>query len=136
MHFSKTLATAATFAMTAYASFPVASVSFLSWEKCDVGHPALGEPKFSAEVSATPVTCDKTTVNRDWSIDNYSFRAHMDTKDTFACHGVTIWNNDGCAGEPVHFLPFHHGPFTEGQCLPDILGPGYVSFKLACHGFH
>ncbi|KAI2701970.1 hypothetical protein CBS147332_7746 [Penicillium roqueforti] len=135
MHFSKTLATAATFAMTVYAGFPVASVSFLSWEKCDIGRPALGEAKFSADVSVTPVTCDKTPVNRDWSIDNYSFRARLDTKDTIFCHGVTIWNNDGCSGEPVYFLPFEHSPFAEGQCLPDILQPGYVSFKLACEGF-
>lgn len=121
--------------MTVYAGFPVASVSFQSWEKCDVGHPALGEPKFSVDVSVTPATCDKTTVNRDWSINNYSFHARMDTKDTSSCHGVIVWNNDGCSGEPVHFLPFQHGPFSEGQCLPDILEPGFVSFKLACPGF-
>jgi hypothetical protein len=121
--------------MTAYAGLPVASIDFLSWEKCDVGHPAIGQPKFSASVTATPLTCDKTTVNRDWSIDNYSFRARLDTKDSIFCHGVTIWNNDGCSGKPVYFQPFDHSPFTEGQCLPDILEPGYVSFKLACEGF-
>lgn len=121
--------------MTAYAGLPVASIEFLSWEKCDVGHPANGHAKFSADVTATPVTCDKTTVNRDWSIDNYSFRVHLDTKDAAFCHGVTIWNNDGCAGEPAHFQPLSHGPFTEGQCLPDIFEPGFLSFKLACGGF-
>ncbi|CAI7597307.1 unnamed protein product [Penicillium glandicola] len=135
MHFSKTLATAATFAMTAYAGFPVASVFFLSWEKCDVGHPALGEPKSSAEVSTTPVTCDATPVSHDWSVDNYSFRARVDTKDAGICHGVLVWNNEYCSGDPVHFLPFHNSPLIEGQCLADILDPGFVSFKLACDGF-
>ncbi|KAJ5499542.1 hypothetical protein LT330_000411 [Penicillium expansum] len=135
MHFSKTLATAATFAMTVYAGFPVASVSFQSWEKCDIGYPTLGEPKFSVDVAVTPATCDKTTVNRDWSINNYAFKARLDTKDTAFCQGVIIWNNEGCSGEPVHFLPFNHSPFAEGQCIPDILDPGFVSFKLACAGF-
>jgi hypothetical protein len=120
--------------MTAYAGMPVASVQFNSWETCDVGVPTHGQPKFTADVTATPLTCDKTTVNRDWSIDNYSFSAHLDTKDTLFCSGVVIWNNDGCSGKPVHFLPFHHSPIAEGQCLPDILDPGYVSFKLACEG--
>lgn len=121
--------------MTAYAGLPVASIQFQSWEKCDIGLPAGGEPKFTADVIATPVTCDKTIVNRDWSIENYSFNAHLDTKDSIFCHGVTIWNNDGCSGTPDYFLPFNHSPFVEGQCLPDFLEPGYVSFKLACEGF-
>ena len=120
----------AALALSAQAAFPVASVEFQSWETCDVGAPALGEPKFKAAVSATPVTCDKTTVNRDWSIDNYSFTAHLDTKDALLCSGVTVWNNEDCSGEPIYFLPFEHGPVAQGQCLPDILDPGYVSFKM------
>lgn len=124
----------AALALGAQAAFPVASVEFQSWESCDVGAPALGEPKFKAAVSATPVTCDKTTVNRDWSIDYYSFNAHLDTKDALFCHGVTVWNNEDCSGEPVYFLPFEGGPVAQGQCLPDILDPGYVSFKMECFG--
>ncbi|KAJ5773505.1 hypothetical protein N7457_008401 [Penicillium paradoxum] len=135
MHFSKTLITAATFAMTAYAGLPVASIEFLSWEQCNVGHSAHGEAKFSADVAANPLTCEKTTINSDWSIDSYSFRARLDTKDAALCHGVAVWNNDDCTGKPVHFQPFHHGPLTEGRCIPDILEPGFVSFKLACPGF-
>jgi hypothetical protein len=121
--------------MTAYAALPVASIEFLSWESCDVGAPALGQSKFSADVTATPVTCDKTTVNRDWSIDNYSFRARLDTKDALFCSGVAIWNNDGCSGRPDHFLPFNYSPIAEGECIPDILEPGYVSVKLICEGY-
>jgi hypothetical protein len=121
--------------MTAYAAVPAASVEFLSWEKCDVGAPARGQAKFSADVTATPLTCDKTPVNRDWSIDNYSFRARLATKDAFFCQGVIVWNNDGCSGEPAAFVPFHHEPVVEGECLPDIFEPGYVSFKLACEGY-
>ncbi|KAJ5682551.1 hypothetical protein N7462_005716 [Penicillium macrosclerotiorum] len=135
MHFSKTLASAALLALPAYAAFPVASVEFQSWESCDVGAPAIGEPKFKASVTATPATCDKTTVNRDWSIDNYSFKAYIDTKDALLCHGVTIWNTDDCSGEPTYFLPFDGSPVAQGQCLPDFLDPGYVSFKLDCFGF-
>ncbi|KAJ5468133.1 hypothetical protein N7475_005885 [Penicillium sp. IBT 31633x] len=135
MHFSKTLSTVAIFAMTAYAGLPAASVEFLSWESCPVGHPAHSEPKFSAEVVATPITCDKTTINPDWSIDNYSFRVHLDTKEAAFCHGVTIWNNDDCSGRPAYFQPLGHSPFTEGQCLPAIFEPGFISFKLACEGF-
>ncbi|KAJ5985752.1 hypothetical protein N7499_007956 [Penicillium canescens] len=132
MHFSKTLATVATFAMSAYAAMPVASVDFQSWESCDVGAPVTGQPKFVARVTATPLTCDKTPVNPDWSIDNYSFTAKLATKDAAYCHGVIIWNNDGCSGKPTTFLPFDDSPFAVGKCLPDILDPGYVSFKLAC----
>lgn len=121
--------------MTALAAFPVASVEFQSWETCDPGYPAIGEPKFKADVTATPATCDKTTVNPDWSIDFYSFKAFMDTKDTLMCEGVTVWNNDACSGQPVYFLPFAGEPVEQGQCLPDFLEPGYVSFQLACHGF-
>ncbi|KAJ5883124.1 uncharacterized protein N7473_010010 [Penicillium subrubescens] len=135
MHFSKTLASAALLVLPACAAFPVASVEFQSWETCPVGAPALGEPKFKAAVTATPVTCDKATVNRDWSIDNYAFKAYLDTKDALLCSGVTIWNNDDCSGEPVSFLPFDGEPVVQGQCLPDILDPGYVSFRLECFGF-
>ncbi|CAG7993172.1 unnamed protein product [Penicillium salamii] len=136
MHFTKTLASVAALSMTAYAAVPVASVQLQSWEQCDIGFPALGEPKFTADVAVTPLTCDKTTLNRDWSINNWSFKAHLDTKDAQLCRGVVIWNNEGCTGKPVHFLPFdHHSPIAEGQCLPDTLEPGYVSFKLACDEF-
>ncbi|KAJ5224889.1 uncharacterized protein N7469_008392 [Penicillium citrinum] len=134
MFFSKTIASVAALAIGAQAAMPVASVEFQSWETCDVGAPAIGEPKFTEAVTATPVTCDKATVNRQWDIDNYSFKAHLDTKDALLCSGVTIWNNDDCSGRPVTFLPFEGGPIAQGQCLPDILDPGYVSFKLECFG--
>lgn len=120
--------------MAAQAAFPVASVQFQSWETCEPGYPAVGEPKFKADITATPVTCDKTTVNRDWSIDYFSFKAFMDTKDAELCSGVTVWNNDACSGEPAYFLPFTGRPVEQGQCLPDFLEPGYVSFKLECFG--
>ncbi|KAJ5450605.1 uncharacterized protein N7458_007054 [Penicillium daleae] len=135
MHFSKTLASAVLLALPAYAALPVASIDFQSWESCPVGAPALGEPKFKAAAIATPVTCDKATVNRDWSIDNYSFTAYLDTKDALLCSGITIWNNDDCTGEPVWFLPFDGEPVVQGQCLPDILDAGYVSFRLECFDF-
>ncbi|KAJ5161678.1 hypothetical protein N7492_007070 [Penicillium capsulatum] len=137
MHFSKTISAAvlALGPMAAHAAFPVASIQFNSWEQCDVGAPAHGEAKFKADVTATPVTCDKTTVNRDWSINNYSFRTFIDTKDALLCEGVTVWNNDDCSGRPAYFQPLGHGPVTEGQCLSDFLDPGFVSFKLECHGF-
>lgn len=121
--------------MVAQAAFPVASLEFNSWERCDVGRPARGEAKFKADVTANPLTCDKTTVNRDWSINNYSFRAFLDTKDALLCEGVTVWNNEDCSGNPSYFLPLSHGPVTEGLCLDEFLEPGYVSFKLECHGF-
>lgn len=133
----QTLASAAILAlgpMAVQAAFPVASVEFQSWETCDDGYPAVGTPKFKADITATPATCDKTTVNRDWSIDHYSFKAYLDTKDAFLCSGVTVWNNDGCSGEPVYFLPFTGKPVEQGACLPDFLEPGYVSFKLECYG--
>ncbi|KAJ5082388.1 hypothetical protein N7532_011431 [Penicillium argentinense] len=134
MHFSKTLTSVAALALGAHAGLPVASVEFQSWESCDVGAPAVGEPKFKTDATATPLTCDKALVNRDWSIDFYSFKAHLDTKDALLCSGVTVWNDDSCSGEPVYFLPFHGEPVAQGQCLPDILDPGYVSFKLECFG--
>lgn len=121
--------------MAAQAAFPVASLEFNSWESCDVGRPAIGEAKFKDDVTATPATCDKTTVNRQWDIDNYSFRAHIDTKDAMLCQGVHIWNNDDCSGETAYFMPFNGRPVVEGLCLPDFLEPGFVSFKLECHGF-
>lgn len=114
---------------------PIASVEFQSWETCDPGLPAIGEAKFTAAVTATPVTCDKATVDRQWNIDYYSFKAFLDTKDAFLCQGVTIWNNDDCSGSPVSFLPFHGSPVEQGLCLADSLDPTYVSFKLACEGF-
>lgn len=117
------------------AGFPVASVEFQSWESCDVGLPAVGEPTFKADITATPATCDKTTVNRDWNIDNYSFKVYMDTEDTWMCEGVTVWNNDACSGEPAYFLPFTGAPVTQGQCLPEFLEPGFVSVQLSCPGF-
>lgn len=117
------------------AAMPIASVEFQSWETCDVGAPALGEPKFKAAITATPATCDKTTVNRDWSIDNYAFKAYLDTKDALLCSGVAVWNNDDCSGHPVTFVPFHGEPVEQGQCLPDILDPGFVSVRLECEGF-
>lgn len=112
----------------------MASVEFQSWETCDDGYPAEGTPKFKADITATPATCDKTTVNRDWSIDHYSFKAYLDTKDALMCSGLTVWNNDGCSGEPAYFLPFTGKPVEQGECLPDFLDPGYVSFKLECFG--
>ncbi|KAJ5351262.1 hypothetical protein N7541_002061 [Penicillium brevicompactum] len=136
MHFTKTLASVAAFSMTAYAALPVASIEFQSWEQCDIGAPATGTPKFTADITATPVTCDKTPVNREWSINNYAFKAHLDTKDAHLCHGLIVWNNDGCSGKPKHFVPFGgFGEAIEGTCLPDDLDTGYVSFKLACEGF-
>ncbi|KAJ5578350.1 uncharacterized protein N7459_007314 [Penicillium hispanicum] len=138
MQLSTALASVAILALgpiAAQASFPVASVEFLSWEECDVGAPALGEPKFKADITTTPATCDKTTVDRDWSIDNYSFRAFHDTKESLLCHGVKVWNNDQCSGEPSYFLPFNGEPVVNGECLPDFLEPTYVSFKLDCFGF-
>ncbi|KAJ5434607.1 hypothetical protein N7491_005202 [Penicillium cf. griseofulvum] len=137
MHFSKSLATAATLAMTVYAGFPVARVTLLSWEGCSVGRPTLGEPKYTTEASVNPLICDRAPVNRDWTIDNFSFNVHMATKDTAFCYGMTVWNNDNCSGKPVHFQPFQssYSPLIEGKCLPDILDPGFVSFKLACEGF-
>lgn len=131
----QTLAAAALLVLPAYAAFPVASIEFQSWETCPVGAPALGEPKFQAAVTATPVTCDKANVNRDWSINNYAFKAYLNTKDALLCSGVTIWNNDDCSGNPVSFLPFDGEAVVQGQCLPDILDPGYVSFQLDCFGF-
>lgn len=121
--------------MVAQAGFPAASVEFQSWESCDVGAPAFGEPKFKADVTATPATCDKTTVNPDWSIDNYAFKAYLVTEDALMCEGIAIWNNDACSGEPAYFLPFNGLPVVQGQCLPDFLDPGFVSFQLACPGF-
>lgn len=35
----------------------------------------------------------------------------------------------------MSFLPFDGEPVVQGQCLPDVLEPGYVSFKLECFGF-
>jgi hypothetical protein len=35
----------------------------------------------------------------------------------------------------VSFLPFDGEPVVQGQCLPDVLDPGYVSFKLECFDF-
>ncbi|KAJ5391829.1 hypothetical protein N7509_007319 [Penicillium cosmopolitanum] len=132
MHFSKTLATVAALALGAQAGFPVASIEFQSWEECPVGAPPHGEPKAKESVVATPVTCDKTVVNRDWSVDHYSFTAHLDTKDALLCSGVTVWNSEDCSGKPIYFLPFEGGPVAQGQCLPDILDPTYVSFKMSC----
>lgn len=129
----QTLASVAVFALGVHAGFPVASVEFQSWEECPAG-PGQGEPKAKESVVATPVTCDKTPVNRDWSVDHYSFTAHLDTKDALLCSGVTIWNNEDCSGDPVYFLPFEGGPVAEGQCLPDILDPTYVSMKMDCFG--
>ncbi|KAJ5738788.1 hypothetical protein N7493_001943 [Penicillium malachiteum] len=138
MHFTTFLASAAMLALgpiAAQAGMPIASVEFQSWETCDVGAPALGEPKFKASITATPVTCDKTTVNRDWSIDKYAFKAILDTKDALFCSGVTVWNNDDCSGTPDYFLPLGDGPVTQGQCLPDFLDAGFVSVRLECDFF-
>jgi hypothetical protein len=121
--------------MSAYAALPVASVDFLSWEKCDVGCPATGEPKFSAPVTATSVTCDKLPVNRDWSIDYHSFRVHLDTEAARWCSGVEVWNNEGCAGKPDIFVPLDGERDVNGLCLPDTLEPTFISFKLACEEF-
>lgn len=122
-------------ALGAHAAFPVASIEFESWEQCDIGFPVQGEPKFKADVTATPLTCDKTTVNRDWSINNYAFKAFIDTKDALLCHGFTVWNTDDCSGNPWTYVPFDGKPVIEGICLPDSLDPGFVSFKLDCFGF-
>jgi hypothetical protein len=110
-------------------------VDFQSWEACPAGAPAQGEPKGEDGVIATPVTCDKAAVKRDWSIDYYSFRAHLDTKDAFLCSGVTVWNNEDCTGKPFYFLPFDDEPVVQGQCLPDIFDGDYVSVRLECFGF-
>lgn len=126
---------AAMFALGAHAAFPVASIEFNSWEECDIGIPPKGEAKFKADVTATPLTCDKTTVNRDWSINNYSFRAFLDTKDALLCHGITVWNSDDCSGKPWTYVSFDGEPVVDGVCLPDTLDAGFVSFKLDCFGF-
>ncbi|KAJ5937751.1 hypothetical protein N7454_004093 [Penicillium verhagenii] len=131
MHFTTTLVSAAILAV-AHAGLPIASLEFQSWETCDVGVPVHGEPKFKASVTATTVTCDKTTVNRDWSIDNFAFKAYIDTKDALFCNGVHVWNNDNCAGDSDYFMPFDHQPVVQGVCLPDFLDPGFVSFQLDC----
>ncbi|CEO59364.1 hypothetical protein PMG11_04041 [Penicillium brasilianum] len=135
MYFSKILASAALLVLPAYAGFPVASVDFQAWESCPAGASAPGEPKGNDGVIATPVTCDKAAVKRDWSIDYYSFRAYLDTKDAFLCSGVTVWNNEDCTGKPFYFLPFEGEPVVQGQCLPDIFDGGYVSVRLECFGF-
>lgn len=108
------------------------SLDFQSWESCDVGAPARGEPKFKAQLVATSVTCEKTTVNRDWSIDNYSFKAYLATKESVFCSGIHVWNNADCSGEDAYFMPLDGKPVVEGICLPDFLDPGFVSFKLEC----
>lgn len=109
--------------MAAQAAFPVASVEFQSWETCDDGYPAVGTPKFKADITANPATCDKTPVNRDWSIDHYSFKSYLDTKDALMCSGVTVWNNDGCSGEPAYFLPFTAGPSSRAHVSLTSLSP-------------
>ncbi|KAJ5627750.1 hypothetical protein N7490_009978 [Penicillium lividum] len=131
MHFSTTLISATLLAV-AHAGLPIASIDFQSWESCDVGLPVQGEPKFKASLTATTVTCEKTTVNRDWSIDNYAFKAYIDTKEALWCSGVSVWNNADCSGNVDYFMPLDHEPVTEGVCLPDFLDAGFVSFKLEC----
>ena len=121
--------------IAAHAAYPVATVEFSSWEQCDLGVPALGEAKTKTQITATPATCDKTAVSRDWSVDYYSFRAFPDTKDALLCRGVEVWNNDDCSGQPSYFLPFNGEPVVNGECLPDFLDPTYVSIKLDCFGF-
>ncbi|KAJ5833877.1 hypothetical protein N7474_002188 [Penicillium riverlandense] len=138
MHFSQTFAAAAVLAlgpMTVLAGFPVATVEFQTWESCDVGAPAIGEPKSTRQVSVTSLTCGHTSVDRDWSVNNYSFSAHLIGDDSGCCSSVSVWNNDDCSDEPVYELPFEHGPFAEPQCLPEFLEPGFVSFKLNCFEF-
>ncbi|CAL5871671.1 uncharacterized protein PFLUO_LOCUS5924 [Penicillium psychrofluorescens] len=139
MHFSQTFAAAAILAlgpMTVLAGFPVAIVQFQTWETCDVGAPALGEPTSQMQVSTTPLTCANTPVNRDWNVDNYSFSADLIGHYSGWCSGVIVWNNEDCSGEPVYEVLFEDGPFAEPVCLPDFLEPGFVSFKLDCEGFH
>lgn len=115
-----------------YAGFPVVSIEFQSYESCPVGRPAMGVTKSTAQLTSTPLSCDKTTVNRDWDVNNYAFKATMNTKDAYKCAGVTVWNNDDCTGEPVYFLPFDGNTEVQGQCLPDFLEPGFVSFRTEC----
>jgi hypothetical protein len=108
------------------------SLEFQSWETCDIGAPAQGQPKSSASLVATSVTCEKTTVNLDWSVDHYSFKAHLATKESVFCSGIYVWNNADCSGDIDYFMPLDHKPVVQGVCLPDFLDPGFVSFKLEC----
>lgn len=156
MQFSKTLVSLVALALGASAGVPVASIEFQSWEDgkgCEPGYPAHGEPKFKASITATPLTCDKTTVNRQWDIDEYSFKAALVTKDAFLCEGVSVYNTDDCSGkgelssqfwafidsfigEVKYFLPFHGSPVEEGVCIPEgIFDPGFLSVRLECPGF-
>ncbi|KAJ5987490.1 hypothetical protein N7451_011855 [Penicillium sp. IBT 35674x] len=131
MRFSTTLVSAALLAV-AQAGVPAVSLEFQSWESCDIGAPARGEPKSKANLVATSVTCEKTTVNRDWSIDHYSFKAYLATKESVFCSGIHVWNNADCSGDDDYFMPLSGEPVVQGVCLPDFLDPGFVSFKLEC----
>ncbi|KAF7717477.1 Uncharacterized protein PECH_004721 [Penicillium ucsense] len=136
MHFTQTILSAAMLILPAYAGFPVVNLEFQSYESCPVGYPgqpATGVPKSVVSMTSTPLSCDKTTVNRDWDVNNYAFKATMDTKDAYKCAGVSIWNNDDCTGEPVFFLPFDGQTEVQGQCLPDMLELGFISFQTECY---
>ncbi|KAJ5204651.1 uncharacterized protein N7498_005530 [Penicillium cinerascens] len=139
MQFSKTLVSLVALALGANAGVPVASVELQSWEAgngCDAGYPAHGEPMFKAAITATSITCDKTTINRQWNVDFYSLKAVLDTKDAFLCEGVSVFNTDDCSGELKYFLPFHGSPIEQGVCISEaIFDPGFLSVRLECPGF-
>ncbi|KAJ5314480.1 Sfi1 spindle body [Penicillium atrosanguineum] len=134
MQFSKTLVSLAALALGAQAGMPIASVEFQSWEEnCPIGYPPNGEPKFKAALTATPATCDKATVNRQWDIDYYSIKAILDTKDAFLCEGIEVYNTDDCSGDVKYWVPFTHSPVEQGICAPyDSLDPGFLSVRLIC----
>ncbi|KAJ5126832.1 hypothetical protein N7448_007611 [Penicillium atrosanguineum] len=129
MQFSKiqTLVSLAALALGAQAGMPIASRTALS------GTPPNGEPKFKAALTATPATCDKATVNRQWDIDYYSIKAILDTKDAFLCEGIEVYNTDDCSGDVKYWVPFTHSPVEQGICAPyDSLDPGFLSVRLIC----
>lgn len=103
MQFSKkTLISLVALALGTNAGVPIVSVELQSWEAgkgCDAGYPAHGEPKFKAAITASPFSCDKTTVNRQWDVDLFSLKGYMDTKEAFFCQGVEVYNTDDCSGK-------------------------------------
>lgn len=109
-------------AIGANAAFPVASIEFQSWEAgkgCQAGLPAHDEPKLEAHLTATPMTCDKAPLASQWDVDFYSFKAYLDTKTTFLCHGVEVYNTDDCSGE-LYFLATWTFPTLAPPCFISV----------------
>ncbi|KAJ5676817.1 uncharacterized protein N7477_002450 [Penicillium maclennaniae] len=138
MQFSKTLVSLAALALGAHAAMPIVSVELQSWEgNCPAGYHPNGAPKFKAALTATPATCDKAPVNRQWDIDFFSLKAVPDTKDAFLCEGIEVYNTDDCSGDVKYWLPFTDSAVEQGICAPyDNLDHTYLSVKLICshHG--